>query len=62
MVIRKEIDLNKPLTPAQIEMLSALATRPFSPSEDCPELTPEQLAKFKRVSAKKADIQKDEKI
>lgn len=53
MMIRKEIALNKPLSPAQIETLTALASRPASPSEDCPELTLEQLAQFKRISTEK---------
>ena len=38
MITRKEINLNTPLTEAQIEMLNTLAA------------TPEQLAKFKRIS------------
>ena len=46
MITRKEINLNTPLTEAQIEMLNTLAV----PDEDCPELTLEQLAKFKRIS------------
>lgn len=51
MTIRKEIDPNKPLTPAQTEMLHALATRPVNPDKDCPELTADQLAQFRRISA-----------
>ena len=53
MDIRKEIDLSKPLTHAQEELLSALATRPVSPAQDCPELTPEQLMLLKRVSTRR---------
>lgn len=51
MTIHKEIDPNKPLTPAQTEMLHALATRPVIPDKDCPELTAAQLAQFRRISA-----------
>jgi len=51
MIIRKEIDLKKPLSPDQAEMLNALVSRPISPDEDCPELTQEQLIQFRRVSA-----------
>lgn len=51
MIVRKEIDLDAPLTPAQEEMLSALASRPVTPDEDCPELTAEQLAQFQRISS-----------
>ena len=50
MIIRKEIDLNEPLTEAQAEMLHALAAAPAVPDEDCPELTPEQLSEFKKIS------------
>lgn len=50
MITRKEINLNTPLSEAQIEMLSTLAATPAVPDEDCPELTLEQLAKFKRIS------------
>ena len=46
MIIRKEIDFNKPLTEKQKEMLEALKTRPVTPDEDCPELTDEQIAKY----------------
>lgn len=48
--MQKEIDLNQPLTAAQIEMLQALEARPVMPDTDCPELTPEQLAQFRRIS------------
>lgn len=51
MIIRKDIDLNTPLTAAQTEMLEALADRPVTPGEDCPELTPAQIAQFKQIAA-----------
>ena len=51
MTIRKDIDLKKPLSSDQAEMLNALASRPISPDEDCQELTQEQLTQFRRVSA-----------
>lgn len=51
MIVHKNIDPNTPLTPAQIEMLADLAANPISADEDCPELSPEQLAQFKRISA-----------
>ena len=50
MTIRKEIDLNAPLTTEQKQMLEALKTRPVQPDEDCPELTAEQLSQLVRVS------------
>ena len=51
MIVRKEIDLEQPLTLAQAEELNALASRPVSPDEDCPELTTEELRQFRRASA-----------
>lgn len=50
MIIRKEIDLNAPLTDEQKQMLEALKDRPIEFDEDCPELTEEQLSQFKRAS------------
>lgn len=50
MIIRKDINLNKPLTEEQIEMLEKLKTRPVIPDDDCPELTADQLSKLARVS------------
>lgn len=45
MIIRKEIDLDEdiPLTDEQKQMLENLANIEPEPTEDCPELTPEQL-------------------
>lgn len=57
MTIRKEIDLNAPLTEEQKEMLEALKTRPVHPDEDCPELTAKQLSQMVRVS----EIRRDER-
>lgn len=51
MIVRKEIDPTQSLTPSQVEMLHNLESRPISPDEDCPELTMEQLTKFRRISA-----------
>ena len=45
MIIRKEIDLNKPLTEEQKKMLENLKTRPVQPDEDCPELRREERKK-----------------
>lgn len=50
MIIRKEIDLNAPLTDEQKQKLEALKDRPIEFDEDCPELTEEQLSQFKRAS------------
>lgn len=53
MIIRKEIDLNKPLTEEQKNMLKALETRPVVPDEDCPEITDEQLVMFAAAAREK---------
>ena len=45
-MMHKEIDVNKPLTDAQIAMLQALEARPDEPDTDCPELTEAQLSQF----------------
>lgn len=55
MTIHQEIDLNKPLSSAQKEMLNALATRPVTLDKDCPEMTEAQLAQFKRISEANRD-------
>lgn len=57
MIVRKEIDITKPLTADQVKMLDDLETRPITFDEDCPELTEEQLAEFHRVS----EIRKEER-
>ncbi len=53
MIIRKEIDTSKPLTPEQIKMLEEVEKRPITFDEDCPELTDEQLSKAYRASERK---------
>ena len=55
-IVRKEIDITKPLTDEQIEMLKEAEAAPIVFDEDCPELTKEQLSEFHRVS----EIRKEE--
>lgn len=43
MIIRKEIDVKKPLTADQQQMLEAVQDRPIMPDDDIPELTEEQI-------------------
>ena len=62
MIIRKEIDLNKPLTDEQREMLEKLGTRPVQPDEDCPELTAEQLSQMVRVSEQRREERKKQTV
>jgi len=50
MIVRKEIDITKPLTPEELEMLKEAEAAPIVFDEDCPELTEEQLSEFHRVS------------
>lgn len=48
-MMHKEIDVNKPLTDAQIAMLQALEARSDEPDTDCPELTEAQLLQFQKA-------------
>lgn len=57
MIVRKEIDITKPLTPKELEMLKEAEAAPIVFDEDCPELTEEQLSEFHRVS----EIRKEER-
>ena len=62
MIIRKEIDLDQPLTDAQKKMLEDLKTRPVQPDEDCPELTAEQLSQMVRVSEMRREERKKQLV
>ncbi len=62
MTIRKEIDLNKPLSAEQKQMLEALKERPVHPDEDCPELTSEQLRQMVRVSEMRRDERRKQTV
>ena len=48
MIVRKYIDFNEPLTEEQHIRLRALRNRPVFIDDDCPSITPEQVAEFKR--------------
>ena len=61
-MVRKNIDLNKPLTDAQTDMLLALADRPDEPDEDCPELTDAQLAQFRRAAERKREERRKQTV
>lgn len=45
------IDLNKPLTKKQLEMLEEMEAAPITYDEDCPELSEEELATFGRPNS-----------
>ena len=49
-MVVKEIDLKKPLTDAQAEMLEALKNADITFDEDSPELTDAELEQFRRIS------------
>ena len=44
------LDPDRKLTKEEIEMLDRMERMPITFDEDCPELTAEQLAKFRRIS------------
>ena len=46
-MIQKGIDIKKPLTEKQKDMLEALAERPLTPDETCRELTAEEMSCFR---------------
>ncbi len=53
MIIRRVIDVNAPLTEeqkAELEYLRNMSDDEIICDEDCPELTDEELAQFKRVN------------
>ena len=50
MIVKKDIDVNKPLTPEQKKRIAEAAKHEIVYDEDCPELTEEQLSRFKRVN------------
>ncbi len=52
-----EIDFTKGLTSEELAQLEAAEKMPIVYDDDCPELTEEQLAEFKRIS----DIKKAQK-
>lgn len=59
MKISKNIDLNKPLSSEQIEMLQNVADSPVIPDEDCPEFSEKELLQFSKISEeRRVDRQK----
>ena len=52
MIIRKDVDIDIPLTASQRKMLNDMQHRPAQPDKDCPELTPEQMKKMNRKENK----------
>lgn len=57
MIIREPLNPDEPLTQEELEMLKRAEEMPITFDEDCPELTAEELAQFRRVS----DIRREER-
>ena len=55
MLIRKDIDFNKPLTEDQKSMLEAMDKKAIVLDEDSPELSSEVLAQFQRIAEQRRD-------
>lgn len=55
MLIRKDIDFNKPLTEDQKSMLEAMDKKAIVLDEDFPELSSEVLAQFQRIAEQRRD-------
>jgi hypothetical protein len=49
-LVRVNIDITQPLTAEHVKMLQMAEKMPIVCDEDCPELTDEQLAKFRRAA------------
>ncbi len=62
MIITTTLKENKPLTTEQRKMLEEAAKYPITFDEDCPELTDEQLKKFKRISKEKREKRRKQNV
>ena len=61
MIVSYSITKNQKPTPEQIAEIREAAKRPIVFYEDCPEMTDEQLRRFKRVHPRKEDTTPDRK-
>lgn len=52
VIVKKCIDVSRPLTKEQIQKPEFLKDQSIEFDDDCPELTEEELMQFKRVSDK----------
>ena len=57
-MVKRNIDINAPLTEEQKAMLDRSASMPIVFDEDCPELTEAELLEFKRV----ADVRRENRL
>ena len=58
MTVTYERKQGTPLTPEQIAEIEEAAKYPIVFDDDCPEMTPDQLAQFKRVNPLKKSNEK----
>ncbi|MDO4961214.1 MAG: BrnA antitoxin family protein [Eubacteriales bacterium] len=61
-VKRVSIDVKKKPTKAQAEMIEAAAKRPVVFDDDSPELTKEQLSRFRRISEANNESRRKETV
>lgn len=52
MTIRTTLEDRGPITPEELALLKKAAEAPIVFDEDCPELTAQELKKFRRVNEK----------
>lgn len=62
MIIRKDIDLDKPLTEEQKNMLEALKKRAYTFDEDSPELSLEELEQFRRIAEQRREERRKQTV
>lgn len=62
MIVTHICDVNRKLTPQEIEMLEEAENAPFVPDEDCPELTDEQLRQFRRISDERQEERRKQSV
>ena len=62
MIIRKDIDPDKPLTEEQKNMLEALKKRADAFDEDSPELSLEELEQFRRIAEQRREERRKQTV
>jgi uncharacterized protein (DUF4415 family) len=62
MIIRKDIDLDKPLTEEQKNMLEVLKKRADDFDEDSPELSLEELEQFRRIAEQRREERRKQTV
>ena len=62
MIVRSILTKDMKPTPEQIAEIEAAAKRPIVFDEDCPEMTDEQLRRFKRVHPRGEGVRAGRKL